>query len=68
LGKVRDEIISNVNKALLTEVSPALNTLIASQKGESEIWDGLSLDWSIVSAPQLSQTLLQLGIKGLFFP
>jgi len=53
---------------LNTKVAPAINNLIASQKGYSEIWGGLALDWSIMAAPTLTKTDLELGIKGLFYP
>jgi len=42
--------------------------LIASQKGCSEIWEGLALDWSVMAAPTLTKTDLEFGIKGLFYP
>ena len=71
MGTVRDTIVNEINNALQKEVPPALNGLIADQKGETEIYQGLDLDWSIRSAPLIQlvggKELLSFGIKGLFF-
>lgn len=66
-GTVRNEIVGQINNALAKDVAPAINKLIAEQKGETEIWEGLSLDWSIMSAPEVNSKDLHFGIRGLFF-
>jgi len=68
MGTVRDQITDNVNKALRDSVPPALNSLIADQKGETEIYNNMDLDWSINSQPVINSQTLSFGIKGLFFP
>jgi len=71
MGTVRDQIVSQINSALQKQVPPALNGLIADQKGETEIYHNMDLDWSIRSPPQIQllggNDLLSFGIKGLFF-
>ena len=52
----------------MTQVAPALNHLIANEHGETEIYNNMELDWSIQNSPQITQNLLEFGIKGLFFP
>jgi len=68
MGTVRDQITDNVKKALTGSVPPALNDLIAQQKGETMIYNHMDLDWSIDSVPTINSKELSLGIKGLFFP
>ena len=46
----------------------ALNDLVAEQKGYSNVWNQMDLDWSIPSVPQVGQDYLEFGIKGLLFP
>ena len=71
MGTVRDQIVSQINSALQQQVPPALNGLIADQKGETEVYHNMDLDWSIRSPPQIQllggNELLSFGIKGLFF-
>lgn len=54
MGTVRDQITDNVNKALRDSVPPALNQLIADQKGETEIYNHMDLDWSIDAVPSIN--------------
>jgi len=68
MGTVRDQITNQVNNALRNSVPPAINKLIASQKGYSNIYNHMDLDWSISSAPKINAQTLEFGIKGLFFP
>lgn len=68
MGTVRDQITSQVNNALRNSVPPALNKLIAAQKGYTKIYNKMDLDWSISSAPKINAQNLEFGIKGLFFP
>jgi hypothetical protein len=68
MGTIRDQITNQVNNALRTAVPVAVNKLIASQKGYSNIYNHMDLDWSINSAPKINAQNLEFGIKGLFFP
>jgi hypothetical protein len=44
-----------------------LNKIVADQKGFTEIYKGLDLDWSIQAGPSVDADNLKFGIKGLFF-
>jgi len=52
-----------LNKNLAGE----LNDLVAEQKGYSNVWNHMDLDWSIPAVPQVNQDDLKFGIKGLLF-
>jgi hypothetical protein len=54
MGTVRDQITDQVNKALRDSVPPAVNKLIASQKGYTKIYNKMDLDWSISSPPKIN--------------
>lgn len=53
INTVREDIVREIRQALETQVPPAVNGLIADQKGETMIYQGLDLDWSINSPPQI---------------
>jgi hypothetical protein len=40
---------------------------MADQLGYTEIYKGVSLDWSLQNAPEITDTALEFGIKGLLF-
>lgn len=41
--------------------------MIAKQKGNTEIYHNLALDWSLPYTPKITAKDFQFGIKGLFF-
>lgn len=51
MGTVRDEITKEINTNLKNAVPAAINKLIAEQKGETEIYKKMDLDWSLTSVP-----------------
>ena len=65
---INDQITTQIKTALDTLVAPALNKLVADQKGFTELYRHMDLDWSIKSAPTVDQEQLSFGIKGLLFP
>jgi len=67
-GPMRDVITKTLKDELHRELPKALNGIVAQQKGYSEIYNGLDLDWSIPSTPTVTDKALAFGIKGLFFP
>jgi hypothetical protein len=46
---------------------PEVNSILAKQKGVSELYSGIDLDWSLPTNPIIDANALQFGIKGLFF-
>jgi len=49
-------------------LGPELSNITASTNGETDLWEDISLDWSMVSAPQLNDYDFSLGVRGLFYP
>ena len=68
MGMIREEIIKEVNSALLDQIPTMLDAKIAESKGETELYTNMDLDWSIQQTPNITPELLNLSIKGLFFP
>ena len=46
MGTIRDQITKAVKDNLYKQLPPVLNKLVADQKGYTEIYKGLDLDWS----------------------
>ncbi len=40
---------------------------MADQLGYTEIYKGISLDWSLENSPKITDIALEFGIKGLIF-
>lgn len=68
MGAVRNAIINQINNELKNGVPQAVNALIKNEKGVTEIYNGMMLDWSVLEKPIIEGGLLKFGIKGLFFP
>lgn len=47
MGTIRDEITSSLNSVIKKELPPALDKLVAKQKGQTELYRGINLDWAI---------------------
>lgn len=65
---MRDTLVQQVTDLLNTKLAGELNKLVAEQKGYSNVWNHMDLDWSIPAAPQVDSDDLRFGIKGLLFP
>ena len=68
MDDIRKEIVSNLKKTVASQLPPSINKALAKQQGESEIYKGMELDWSLPTKPIVTPSSLEFGIKGLFFP
>jgi hypothetical protein len=68
LGTIRDEITSQLKKAIDSELPKSVNAMLSKSQGVSEVFDGLDLDWSMPTTPAINAQELEFGLKGLFFP
>ena len=66
-GTIVHQIEGVLKKELASEVPKALNGVVGKQKGYSELYHGMELDWSIPEAPKVTDSDLEFAIKGLFF-
>jgi len=65
LGNIKNEVVLNVDKALNFSVPAALNKYIAAEKGFTEVYPNLDLDWSLTTAPTINANGLNFGIKSV---
>lgn len=68
MGTVKKAIVNNVKSQISSHLAQELNKLVAAEKGFSELYKGMDLDWSIPKAPVVTNAQLELAMKGLFFP
>jgi len=67
MGQIRDEIQKQILSQVKSQLPKMLNSIVAEQNGYSELFNNLDLDWSLPSAPKVTDKELEFGVKGLFF-
>ena len=68
MGTIRDEITKNLRDIISKELPPAINKVLADQKGITEIYKDLMVNWALPSAPTVTEKSLEFQFKGNFFP
>jgi len=65
--RVVDTIVTQVEDVLENQLGPELNKIAVATNGETDLFEGISLDWSMVKAPQLTTYDFSIGGRGLFY-
>jgi hypothetical protein len=68
MSDIRKEIVSNLQKNIVSQLPPAINKVLAQQQGVTEVYKEMDLDWSLPATPIVTDKYLEFGLKGLFFP
>ena len=68
VSTVRDQITAHLSERVKMALPPILNDIAAKQNGQSDLFEGLTLDWSLAADPIVAAKSFQFGINGLFHP
>lgn len=68
MGTIRDQITKNLKDIISKELPPAINKVMAEQKGITEIYPDLMVNWALPAAPKVTAKSLEFQFKGNFFP
>lgn len=64
VGQIQNQIAD----ALRDQLPAFVNQLIADQHGATELYNGIMLDWTVPSAPVITDKSVMGATRGLFFP
>lgn len=62
---LQSELTSQMEKALKKSLPKELNKLIADNWGETELAEGVDLDWSLSYAPVVSEETIEMGFAAI---